>query len=251
MLRTPPSSGRGQALYQRKAYMEDDFKSLNDLVRFEDTVLMVVKREIAGQTKYFLERLSRRFCETDDIRDAFFVDCGKTYEFEKPGAKITDLEHLAGARVLVLADGKKISGLTVAKDGTLQLPYAANKVTVGLPFNSLMAPMPLEADTDTGTSLGKRRAYGKCVLRVSNSAGGKYAATKPGDLWDSSAWQGRDFFEIPYPDTEKSKTYKGYSGDIELSIPSGQDTDTSLWILQNEPLPMRIIAIAPDVDVSV
>ncbi len=44
----------------------------------EDAVYVVVKRTIDGQTKRYIERLASRFFT--DIRDAFFVDSGLTYD---------------------------------------------------------------------------------------------------------------------------------------------------------------------------
>lgn len=52
----------------------------------EDAVYVVVKRIINGQTKRYIERLASRLYE--DIKDAFFVDCGLTYDGRNAGGTV-------------------------------------------------------------------------------------------------------------------------------------------------------------------
>lgn len=50
----------------------------------EDALYLVVKRTINGSTKRYVERMNTRF--VTDIRDAFFVDSGLTYDGRNTGA---------------------------------------------------------------------------------------------------------------------------------------------------------------------
>lgn len=213
----------------------------------EDVVMLVVEREVGGVKKYFLERLAGRFRDADGIGDAFYVDCGLTSRRETAAEMMTGLGHLEGADVVALADGSPVEGLKVA-DGAVTLPYAAKVVTVGLNYVSALSPLPLETDTQQGATLGKRRAYGKCVLRLYRSVGGKYAATEPGDLFDVAGWKGRTAYDLPFLPEKYGEACQPFSGDIEISLPSGQDADTSLWLMQDRPMPFRVVAIMADVD---
>ena len=213
----------------------------------EDVVMLVVEREVGGAKKYFLERLAGRFRDTDGIEEAFYVDCGLTSRRETAAEMMTGLGHLEGADVVALADGSPVEGLKVA-DGAVTLPYAAKVVTVGLNYVSALSPLPLETDTQQGATLGKRRAYGKCVLRLYRSVGGKYAATEPGDLFDVAGWKGRTAYDLPFLPEKYGEACQPFSGDIEISLPSGQDADTSLWLMQDRPMPFRVVAIMADVD---
>ena len=213
----------------------------------EDVVMLVVEREMGGVKKYFLERLAGRFRDTDGIEEAFYVDCGLTSRQETAADIVEGLEHLEGADVVALADGSPVEGLTVT-DGAVTLPYAAKVVTVGLNYVSALSPLPLETDTQQGATLGKRRAYGKCVLRLYRSVGGKYAATEPGDLFDVAGWKGRTAYDLPFLPEKYGEACQPFSGNIEISLPSGQDTDTSLWLMQDRPMPFRVVAIMADVD---
>lgn len=213
----------------------------------EDVVLMVVEREIAGVRKYFLERLARRFRDDDSPEEAFFVDCGITATHAEAVEEIAGLDHLEGAEVAALADGSPEEG-HVVKDGKIRLRYPAKVAHVGLNFRSVLAPLPVETDTQSGSTLGKRRAYGKCVLRLHRSVGGKYAASYVGDLFDASAWRDRHFYDLPFVPVRFGEAVRPFSGDLELSLPSGQDNDTMIWIMQDRPMPFRLVAIAADVD---
>lgn len=213
----------------------------------EDVVLMVVEREIAGVRKYFLERLARRFRDDDSPEEAFFVDCGITATHAEAVEEIAGLDHLEGAEVAALADGSPEEG-HVVKDGKIRLRYPARVAHVGLNFRSVLAPLPVETDTQSGSTLGKRRAYGKCVLRLHRSVGGKYAASYVGDLFDVSAWGDRHFYDLPFVPVRFGEAVRPFSGDLEISLPSGQDNDTMIWIMQDRPMPFRLVAIAADVD---
>ena len=213
----------------------------------EDVVMLVVEREIGRTKKYFLERLAGRFKDNDAVESAFFVDCGVTKTFEETVTEVTGLSHLEGCAVSVLADGAPEMSHTV-RDGKITLLYPAKIVTVGLGYTSVLCPMPAEADMQTGSSLGKRRAYGKCVLRLYRSVGGSYADSRNGDLFRPEAWQERAFYDLPFLPDVYGQACQPFSGDMEITLPSGQDNDTTIWLKQDRPMPFRLVAICADVD---
>ena len=213
-----------------------------------DTVMMVVKRTINGTTKYFLERMEKRFLEDTPISDAWFVDCGKEVTSSYAATVFTGFDHLKNRQVAILADGAPLELTTVNSNGAIQVPYPVKKVIVGLNYKSCLSPLPIETDLQTGSTLGKRRAYGKCVLRLHNSVCGKYAATEQGDLFTVDAWKARTQYDIPFLPVAYGAPVEPFSGDIEITLPSGQDTDTSLYIIQDRPLPFRLVAVTMDVD---
>lgn len=212
----------------------------------EDVLMLIVEREANGKKAWFLERLAPRFKEEDDISRAFFVDCGVRIEQEK-ARECGGLSHLEGREISVLADGSPVDGLVV-ENGKVTLPYAAKTIIAGLGYTSVLSPLPIETDTKAGSTLGKRRAYGKCVLRLCRSVGGSYAATDPGDLFYPANWKQRVFYDLPFVPENWGAACEPFSGDVELSLPAGQDADTSIWLRQDRPLPFRLVAIMADVD---
>jgi hypothetical protein len=55
----------------------------------EDGVYLAIKRTINGSTKRFVERMQTRVI--NDIKDAFFVDCGLTYDGRNTGTRTMTL----------------------------------------------------------------------------------------------------------------------------------------------------------------
>lgn len=55
----------------------------------EDALYMVIKRTINGNTKRYVERMQTR--QISDIKDAFFVDCGLTYDGRNTGSRTMTL----------------------------------------------------------------------------------------------------------------------------------------------------------------
>jgi hypothetical protein len=120
-----------------------------------DDVYLVVQRTINGVTKRFVEVLERAFdYANDDVEDAFFVDCGLTYD-DTPVTALSGLSHLEGQTVVALADGGVVTGLTVS-GGTVALPYAASKVHIGLAYQSIARTLPYAGPGQDGVLFGRR-----------------------------------------------------------------------------------------------
>jgi hypothetical protein len=92
----------------------------------EGTMLLVERDGIAR-----LERLD----------EALPVDAGVRLEHTDPVAEVAGLDHLEGAVVKLLADGRPEGDRTVTA-GKIALPRPAREVVVGLPFTHLVEPMP-------------------------------------------------------------------------------------------------------------
>ena len=199
----------------------------------EDAVFFVVRR--AGRC--FLERLAGEFGRNDPMAEAFFVDCGVTVRSEEAVEEIGGLEHLEGRELAALLDGSPAEGLTV-RNGKIVLPYPARVIHAGLPYVSLLSPFPLEADTQNGSTLGRRRACGRCVIRLHRSVGGKHGAS--GDV--------NAMYDIPFLPESYGAACEPFSGDVEIKPGGGQDAEPSLWIAQDRPLPFQVVAIVCDVD---
>lgn len=213
----------------------------------EDIIMFVVKRVVNGETRYFLERMASRFKDTDAIEDAFFVDCGRTVTASEPVKEFSGFEHLEGQEVDVLADGAPEEG-HVVRGGKIELYYPARKVHAGLGYTSVLAPMPVELDGQNGSTLGKRRSYGKVVLRLYRTVGGQYAASRVGDIFNVNAWKERRFDDLPFLPDSFGEAVPPFSGDMELTLEAGQDEDSIIWIKQDRPQPFRLVAIGADID---
>lgn len=204
----------------------------------EDILMLVVRRRIDGRERYFLERLAPRWREDMGIEEAYFVDCGVTRRTETPAREVAGLDHLEGQTVAVLADGSPVEGLTV-RQGRIELPYPARVVHAGLPYTSALSPLPFETDVQgSGSTLGKLRACGRCGLRLHAAVGGKYGP----DL--------AHMHDLPFVPEEWGAPVPPFTGDLEFVPGGGQETQASLWLVQERPLPFHLVAIMPDVDMG-
>lgn len=202
----------------------------------EDTVWFVVKRTINNVTKYYLEKLAPKWRAEDGIKEAMFLDCAGTYR-GGPSSYITGLSFLEGCTVDALVDGAPVRGLTVSGGG-LHLPREGSVVHVGIPYTSLMIPMTPEADTQQGTTLGAKKAYGRCVLRIIDTVGAQYGPDEYG------------LYDMPFTPTVWGKAVQPESGDREFSPTGGFGTTESVCIAQNLPLPLTVAALALEMDIE-
>ncbi len=204
-------------------------------VRLEAESMANTQEEEGTEERFYLEKLASRWQELHGIAEAFFMDSGITFEASSPTQEITSLEHLEGCAVSVLADGSPMEGLTV-QNGKIFLPYAARKVHVGLAYASRLSPLPAEGETAYGTSLGQMRGIGACTVRIQQSVGGKYGASP--DM----------LFDFPFVPTMWGEAVKPFSGDIDFIPGGGQGTQSSLWLVQERPLPFTVGAVIMQID---
>jgi hypothetical protein len=129
----------------------------------EDATYFVVKRTINGVTRRFVERLEARYVA--DETGGFFVDCGVTYD----GAEVDTiygLEHLNGATVAILADGRVEPQQTVS-GGSLVLQNPASKVHIGLPYTADLKTL----DPYFESGIGRTKAAVAVRLMVQKTRG--------------------------------------------------------------------------------
>jgi len=203
----------------------------------EDILFVIVERFINEEKVFTLERFIPQWKESDTIAEAFFLDCGKTFTFNEPRKIINELEHLEGQVVSVLADGSPIEGLKVI-DATIELPYEALKIHVGLNYISTLCPMPIELDMQSGSTLGKVRTYGKCSLLLNASVAGKYGATND------------KLYDLPFVPEKWGEHVKPFSGSIDIILGGGADCKQYIWLVQDKPLPFNLVALCINVDLA-
>ena len=196
----------------------------------EDQVYVSVKRTIDGSTVRHICYLKPIDFGTD-VEDAFFVDSGLTYSGSDT-TSITSLNHLEGETVQILADGSAHADKTVT-DGKITLDRAAGKVHIGYGYNSLVETLRLEAGADDGISQGKVKRIHGVTVRFLNSLGAEIGPDT--DNLD----------RIPFRDSSMAMdaAVPVFTGDKEISFPSGYDNDARVVVRQSQPLPMTILAI--------
>lgn len=178
---------------------------------------------------------------------AYYVHCGKQFTFEEPTKEITGLDWLEGKEVAVLADGWPEK--TVVSQGTITLASPAKVVTAGLPYAQEFAPLPLTLDAN-GSGGGRSYRINRLTVRLMNSGGFFFGPDK----------EHLDYAPLRTPDEGNRTLLK--SGDKCLDWPgtnthpdvtqeeTPNTSGAEMLFVQNEPLPLHILALYPQVEVS-
>jgi hypothetical protein len=134
----------------------------------------------------------------------------------------------------ILADGMVHPPRTVA-GGAITLDWPASKVTAGLGYVSRLETLPLEAGQPEGTAQGRRRRIDQATVRLHRSLGGKVGCD-PARLAPLVFRRGDD----PLDEAEAL-----YTGDKTVPVASPDFRHPTLWVVQDDPLPLNVVAIVP------
>lgn len=146
---------------------------------------------------------------------------------------VSGLTHLEGETVQILADGATHPDKVVDESGAITLDRYANKIHVGLGYQSKLKPMRL-------TPPGVKKAAFKAVIRVYDSLGCKIGRSE---------------------DTLKVITFRAgddpmdsapplFTGDKTKILTHAWDTDGDILIVQDQPLPLNIAALIVETEVN-
>lgn len=197
----------------------------------EDVPYFIVKRDFAGQTRRYIERLPKR--QTGQVEEAFFLDCGLSYSGQAV-QRIFGLDHLEGRAVVALADGHVLRGLTV-EGGAVSLPGAASKVHVGLGYEAQLRSLPLSLSLRSGTTSGRAKRLVKVTARLRRSRG--IWAGPASDRLNAYRQDGGARWGDPIP---------LFDGKVEIDLPAEWNREGDLWIVQRDPLPLELLDLSPE-----
>ena len=139
---------------------------------------------------------------------------------------LSGLDHLNGREVQIYADGKEQAKKTVL-DGSVEIDDAFIAV-VGLPYTSYITTMPMEAGSQNGTAVGKRKRISEMAIRVWNSLGVRV---------------GRDLDNLYDTIFQQEEAFTGVIPNIKYN--QGWVWDANITVEQSHPYPMNILSIAP------
>lgn len=214
--------------------------------QLQDTLWMVIRRTVNGQTRRYIERLTRFWDFDMTIEDAHFVDCGLTYD-GTPIQTVYGLQHLEGmADVYGLADNIPIGPLTVS-NGAVVLDQPASRITIGLGFDAAGETSRLENGATDGTALGKVKRMNNLSVNVWQSYGGELGT------WNEDL-QDVEWTPLDYPTAlDEVETINLFSGILGPITPAaGYEKKGSVFFrrLKSVPLPFNIVALMPQLNVQ-
>lgn len=204
-----------------------------------DAVWILVKRLLAAgpsQNQYYLEKLDVEWDSTLDLDEAFFVDSGLTYS-GSPASTISNLHHLEGRTVSILADGA-VHPDRVITSGSITLDDTYSSASIGLPFTSTLKTNRLEAGGTIGTAQGRKKRISKVIVRLLDTLGLKIGPSTD-KLETINFRKGSDPMDAPPPI---------FTGDKDVNWRGGHESDGSIMVVSDQPLPATIVALMPEVE---
>jgi hypothetical protein len=204
----------------------------------EDELWVITQRWVNGAVRRYVECFSDFDFDETAPEDFKFLDSHLSYTGVAVSS-LSGLDHLEGETVFILADGATHSSKVVSS-GSISLDRASRKVTVGLPYNSILQTMRIEggAGQFEGTAQGKIKRISKVVLRLFETVGAKV-----GPSLDNME-------TVPFRTTSGAmdlpvSTF--LAGDKEVEFSDDYNTDGFIFVKQDQALPLTVLALYPTI----
>lgn len=199
-----------------------------------DQLWLIVKRTINGTTKRYVEYMTPLWDSSIAQADAHFVDSGLRYS-GSAASTFSGLSHLEAQTVQILANGAVRPTKTVASGAVSIDVGTATKAIIGLGYNSNMETERLEANVG-GTIQGKKKRITDVTIRFWQTLGG--SAGPDADNLDTVIFNSTSDPMDAAPPLRDD--------DFDVSWAGGYEEEGRIYIRQDQPLPMTILAIVPD-----
>lgn len=174
----------------------------------------------------------------DDIDTTNFETYLQDGEVHIVTSALSGFDHLEGMNIGVLADGSVLTERAVSGGG-ITLDYASSVVHAGLSYVSEFETLNVEIQSNQGTIQGKYVHIPSVIIRFINSGGGKAGIDE--DTLDEV---------IQRTDEALGQPTRLYNEDFQISLDSEYRKGGKIFFRQDKPLPVRILAIIPDVVVG-
>lgn len=213
-----------------------------------DDVWMIVRRYVNGATVRYREILDDSFAPilpgsapaADEFPPyvepavyGFTVDSGLSFD-NAGGQTVFAVPHLVGETVDILADGVVKAQQVVPGSGNVTLSAAAYRTLIGLPFRTQITPLTPEIGTGTGTAQGNSMRTAELTLRLLKTVGGKVMDADGNQQVLPSRSMGAAVLDQP----PESRT-----GNVRVELLGWARGSNTLSIVQDQPLPMHVLAM--------
>ena len=193
----------------------------------EDTTWLCVERN----GSYCIEKMHPR-------RDLeWYVDSGVQYNDVAEVTTVSNLDHLEGETVQVVTNGSFHSEQVVS-GGSITIPDASNNIIVGLPYESVLRPMPIEPDLQSRNSQSRVKNVSKIITRFYNTKGAKVGEA------------GKQLTTYPAVDTQDAsgQPVSLKTGQQRFFVGSQYEREKLIEVKQDLPYPMTVLSIASHVN---
>lgn len=209
-----------------------------------DVLYVIVNRTINGSTKRYVECMhSRKFTQYDQ-QNAFFVDCGLTYN-GSPTTTISGLGYLEGQTVSILGDSNVLQQQVVT-GGLISFSAPVSVAQVGLPITADLITAPVYTQQDATLGQSRVKSINKTWIRVYNSSKFSAGSYEANGLLDLTP--------VRYFSTSALQNYNPlayapplWTDEVSLFVKPNFNQSGQLMIRQSDPLPLTIVDITNEV----
>ena len=178
--------------------------------------------------------------DNDVAAEQFFVDDGITIRSE--GIKeVTGLDWLEGESVTILADGNVLPAQEITGGKVIiasEKSPGFSVVHVGLPIEAEIRTLPIEFNAQDGAYLSRRKRISSINILFKNSRGGFFGVDE--EKLDEIKWRSNEQIGAPI---------ELFTGKKKVSVPAATWSDIQqVRIKQDDPLPMTVLALVPEIE---
>jgi hypothetical protein len=174
-----------------------------------------------------------------------------TEDFALLATIITGLDHLEGAEVAIVADGT-VRTSQIVSGGQVTIAEPASVIHAGLAYTGNITTVRPELSLRDGTSQGRTKRIISLVIRVDNSA--TFKAGRDNINYDEYGFNTYDqvlYQEIfQTSDMPLGRPAALFTGDKVCPFDGDFNTDARLTIIQDKPLPLTVVSIMSEIEVS-
>jgi hypothetical protein len=205
-----------------------------------DELWMIVSRTIDGETVKYVEYLADHLRSSVPEVDRAYTDSYIRNDFETPTQVITGLDHLEGQTVVAVVDNW-VDNEMVVTDGSITLSAAGSKVIVGLPYTARYMSMRVQGQMDEAGQLTyhMEKRIVRAWVSVYESLG--LAAGVDGSVIEDQQIGGPRVMGV-------AREY--VTQDVEVNVEGATSTDARFVVESRGPLPLNVLGIVFDLEVS-
>lgn len=205
-----------------------------------DELWMIVSRTINGSTVKYVEFLADHMRSSVPEVDRAYTDSYIRATFETPVTVVKNLEHLEGQTVIAVVDNW-VDNAAVVTGGSITLSAPGTKVVVGLPYISRYKTMRVQGQMDEAGQLTyhMEKRIVRAWVSVFESLGLK--AGVEGGVVEDQLLGGPRVMGV-------AREY--VTTDWEVLVEGGSSTDARFIIESDLPLPLNILGVVFDLEVS-
>lgn len=169
----------------------------------------------------------------------FFVDSGIIQNDKTATTKVTGLWHLDGMEVTGIIDNVVLTTPLTVVNGAVTLPFAATKKVIGLAYRGMFKLLKVDAQMDTGTSVGLIKRVISMIYNIYASSVFKVGETE-------ATAKGIEF--VRYDSVGTPTLFTGDA--FDAGFIAGNLRSPTVTVVQDSPLPLTVLSVVQEVEIA-